>query len=98
MFNYPKAAKLTYYGLHALQQLGQESAGIVASDGKSFRNHRGMGFVIQVFSRDILDGLSGNMTIGHVRYSASGAGLLQNAQPLVFIAKGTWLLLIIETL
>ncbi|MCM2533015.1 amidophosphoribosyltransferase [Neobacillus pocheonensis] len=84
VFNHPKAADLTYYGLHALQHRGQESAGIVASDGKTFRHHRGMGLVSQVFSRKILDGLSGNMAIGHVRYSTSGASLLQNAQPLVF--------------
>src|SRR4051812_14953800 len=83
-FNHPKAADLTYYGLHALQHRGQESAGIVASDGKSFRHHRGMGLVTQVFSRETLDGLNGHMAIGHVRYSTSGASLLQNAQPLVF--------------
>lgn len=84
IFNHPKAADLTYYGLHALQHRGQESAGIVVSDGKSFRHHRGMGLVNQVFSRKTLDGLSGHMAIGHVRYSTSGASLLQNAQPLVF--------------
>lgn len=84
IFNHPNAAQLTYYGLHALQHRGQESAGIVASDGKTFRHHRGMGLVTQVFSRDILEGLKGNMAIGHVRYSTSGASLLQNAQPLVF--------------
>ncbi|KKI90079.1 amidophosphoribosyltransferase [Bacillus sp. SA1-12] len=84
IFNHPKAADLTYYGLHALQHRGQESAGIVVSDGKSFRHHRGMGLVTQVFSRDILNGLSGNMAIGHVRYSTTGMSLLQNAQPLVF--------------
>lgn len=84
VFNHPKAADLTYYGLHALQHRGQESAGIVASDGKKFRHHRGMGLVTQVFNRNILDGLSGNMAIGHVRYSTSGESLLSNAQPLVF--------------
>ena len=84
VFNHPKAADLTYYGLHALQHRGQESAGIVASDRESFRHHRGMGLVTQVFSRKVLDGLKGNMAIGHVRYSTSGASLLQNAQPLVF--------------
>jgi amidophosphoribosyltransferase len=84
IFNHPNAAELTYYGLHALQHRGQESAGIVASDGKSFRHHRGMGLVTQVFSRDTLNGLKGNMAVGHVRYSTSGASLLQNAQPLIF--------------
>ena len=84
IFNHPNAAELTYYGLHALQHRGQESAGIVASDGKTFRHHRGMGLVTQVFSRDTLNGLKGNMAVGHVRYSTSGASLLQNAQPLMF--------------
>jgi amidophosphoribosyltransferase len=84
IFNHPNAAELTYYGLHALQHRGQESAGIVASDGKTFRHHRGMGLVTQVFSRDTLNGLKGNMAVGHVRYSTSGASLLQNAQPLIF--------------
>ncbi|MEM1503670.1 amidophosphoribosyltransferase [Domibacillus sp. 8LH] len=88
VFNHPKAADLTYYGLHALQHRGQESAGIVVSDGKTFRHHRGMGLVTQVFSRDILDGMDGNMAIGHVRYSTSGESLLQNAQPLVFKYSG----------
>ncbi|WNS82265.1 amidophosphoribosyltransferase [Domibacillus sp. DTU_2020_1001157_1_SI_ALB_TIR_016] len=88
VFNHPKAADLTYYGLHALQHRGQESAGIVVSDGKTFKHHRGMGLVTQVFSRDILDGMSGNMAIGHVRYSTSGESLLQNAQPLVFKYSG----------
>jgi amidophosphoribosyltransferase len=84
IFNHPQAANLTYYGLHALQHRGQESAGIVASNGKAFKHHRGMGLVTQVFTRNILDGLKGNMAIGHVRYSTSGESLLQNAQPLVF--------------
>ncbi|MFC3883468.1 amidophosphoribosyltransferase [Bacillus songklensis] len=88
VFNHPKAADLTYYVLHALQHRGQESAGIVVSDGKTFKHHRGMGLVTQVFSRDILDGLCGNMAIGHVRYSTSGESLLQNAQPLVFKYSG----------
>lgn len=88
VFNHPKAADLTYYGLHALQHRGQESAGIVVSDGKTFGHHRGMGLVTQVFSRDILDGMVGNIAIGHVRYSTSGESLLQNAQPLVFKYSG----------
>jgi amidophosphoribosyltransferase len=84
IFNHPKAADLTYYGLHALQHRGQESAGIVASNGKTFNYHRGMGLVTKVFTRDILNNLKGNMAIGHVRYSTSGESLLHNAQPLVF--------------
>lgn len=84
VFNHPKAADLTYYGLHALQHRGQESAGIVVSNGKNFKHHRGMGLVTKVFSRETLDGLTGHMAIGHVRYSTSGESQIQNAQPLVF--------------
>ncbi|HJV47341.1 MAG TPA: amidophosphoribosyltransferase [Bacillota bacterium] len=84
IFNHPKAADLTYYGLHALQHRGQESAGIVVSDGKTFRYHRDMGLVTKVFTRSILDRLKGNMAIGHVRYSTSGESMIRNAQPLVF--------------
>ncbi|RXT15524.1 amidophosphoribosyltransferase [Ammoniphilus sp. CFH 90114] len=84
IFNHPKAADLTYYGLHALQHRGQESAGIVASNGKTFSYHRGMGLVTKVFSRSILDQIQGNMAIGHVRYSTTGESLLHNSQPLVF--------------
>jgi amidophosphoribosyltransferase len=84
IFNHPKAADLTYYGLHALQHRGQESAGIVASDGERFNYHRGMGLVTKVFTREILDQLKGNRAIGHVRYSTTGESLLRNAQPLVF--------------
>lgn len=84
VFNHPKAADLTYYGLHALQHRGQESAGIVVSDRKKLTHHRGMGLVTQVFSRETLNRLKGDMAIGHVRYSTSGESLLQNAQPLLF--------------
>lgn len=90
VFNHPKAAEITYYGLHALLLRGQESTRFVASEG----NHSGltgMGLVTQVFSRDILEGLSGNMTIGHIQYSASGENLLQRHTPLV--ATGTLLLI-----
>ncbi|QKG83469.1 amidophosphoribosyltransferase [Kroppenstedtia pulmonis] len=81
---HPDAAELAYYGLHALQHRGQESAGIVATDGTGFRYHRSMGLVHEVFNRDILEGLKGSTAIGHVRYSTSGESLLTNAQPLVF--------------
>ncbi len=84
VFNHPKAADLTYYGLHALQHRGQESAGIVVSNGKTFSYHRGMGLVTKVFTREILDRLEGEMAIGHVRYSTTGESLLHNSQPLVF--------------
>jgi amidophosphoribosyltransferase len=63
------AARLTYAGLYALQHRGQESAGIVASDGKDFHVHRGLGLVSDVFSGGALDRLAGHIAIGHNRYS-----------------------------
>lgn len=82
VFGHPNAAELTYYGLYALQHRGQESAGIVTSDGRLFRAHKGMGLVSQVFNGEILHGLAGNMAVGHTRYSTTGSSHLRNAQPL----------------
>ena len=82
IYGHANAAELTYYGLYALQHRGQESAGIVASDGKQFRVHRGMGLVPQVFDGDILHRLVGPMAVGHTRYSTTGSSHLRNAQPL----------------
>ncbi|MDP6904787.1 MAG: amidophosphoribosyltransferase [Verrucomicrobiota bacterium] len=79
---HPNAAELTYYGLYALQHRGQESAGIVSSDGKQFFEHKGMGLVPQVFKGDVLHGLVGDMAIGHTRYSTTGSSHIGNAQPL----------------
>jgi len=76
-------ARLTYYGLYALQHRGQESAGIAVSDGRKIVVEKGMGLVSEVFSPDLLAGLQGKMAIGHVRYSTTGSSLLSNAQPLV---------------
>jgi amidophosphoribosyltransferase len=89
IFGHPNAAELTYYGLYALQHRGQESAGIVTSDGKNFRAHRGMGLVPQIFNGDILHQLVGNIAVGHTRYSTTGSSQLKNAQPLtVDCARG----------
>jgi amidophosphoribosyltransferase len=82
VFGHPNAAELTYYGLYALQHRGQESAGIVVSDGRQFREHKGMGLVPQVFNGEILHGLVGRMAVGHTRYSTTGSSHLRNAQPL----------------
>jgi len=78
-----EVARLTYYGLYALQHRGQESAGIAVSDGLSINVHKGMGLVSEVFSDSVVDCLKGKMAIGHVRYSPTGSGLPANAQPLV---------------
>ena len=82
IFGHPNAAELTYYGLYALQHRGQESAGIVTCDGRSFRKHVGMGLVSRVFDGNILHDLVGHMAVGHTRYSTTGSSQLLNAQPL----------------
>ncbi len=89
IIGHPDAALLTYYGLHALQHRGQESAGIVsAEDGELFAK-RGTGLVTEVFDSANLKGLKGTTAIGHVRYSTSGGSGLENAQPLVFNLLGS---------
>lgn len=89
VYGHPNAAELTYYGLYALQHRGQESAGIVTSDGRQLKAHRGMGLVPQVFQGDILQQLAGGMAVGHTRYSTTGSSQLTNAQPLtVNCARG----------
>jgi amidophosphoribosyltransferase len=89
VYGHPNAAELTYYGLYALQHRGQESAGIVTSDGKQFYAHKGMGLVSQVFKGNILHDMVGHLAIGHTRYSTTGSSHLRNAQPLtVDCARG----------
>jgi len=89
IYGHPNAAELTYYGLYALQHRGQESAGIVTSDGRQFRTHKGMGLVSQIFGGNVLHNLVGSMALGHTRYSTTGSSHLRNAQPLtVDCAKG----------
>jgi amidophosphoribosyltransferase len=83
VFGHHDAAKLTYFGLYALQHRGQESAGIVTSTGKSTHEHKGMGLVPEVFDESILNGLHGHIAIGHVRYSTTGSSIVKNAQPFV---------------
>ncbi|MFZ5449758.1 MAG: amidophosphoribosyltransferase [Thermodesulfobacteriota bacterium] len=83
IYGHPEAARLTYFGLYALQHRGQESCGIVAGDGARVRMHRGLGLVPEVFNTAILDQLPGHLAIGHVRYSTTGSTMLINAQPFV---------------
>ncbi|MCX7767037.1 MAG: class II glutamine amidotransferase, partial [Candidatus Sumerlaeia bacterium] len=83
VFNHPEAAKLVYLGLYALQHRGQESAGIVSSDGERIYAHKGQGLVADVFDEASLDKLKGHIAIGHVRYSTTGSNTLENAQPIV---------------
>lgn len=91
VFGHKDAALLTYYGLFALQHRGQESAGIASSngDGKTFKLHKGMGLVSQVFAQENLESIRGTRAIGHVRYSTTGSSTLLNSQPLgVDTARG----------
>lgn len=74
-------ARLIYLGLYALQHRGQESAGIVVSDGMTVRSHKGMGLISDVFKEETLRDMIGTMGIGHVRYSTTGSSMLRNAQP-----------------
>ncbi len=82
VFGNPEAANLTYLGLHALQHRGQESAGIVASDGNQLSFHRSPGLVADIFDEKVLNGLKGDSAIGHVRYSTAGGEDPKNIQPL----------------
>ena len=88
IFGHEDAAKLTYFGLYALQHRGQESAGIVASDGSQVSLHKGMGLVHEVFSEATLQELKGHLTVGHVRYSTTGASNIVNAQPFTATHQG----------
>ncbi|HET8604874.1 MAG TPA: amidophosphoribosyltransferase [Marmoricola sp.] len=74
-------AKLTYYGLYALQHRGQESAGIAVSNGRQILVYKDMGLVSQVFDESTLEALKGHVAVGHARYSTTGASTWHNAQP-----------------
>jgi len=82
ILGHPEAANLTYLGLHGLQHRGQESSGIVSTDGEQLFVHRAMGQVQSSFSSRELAALPGTAAIGHTRYSTSGASHIKNAQPL----------------
>jgi len=84
VFNHPEASRIAYLGLYALQHRGQEAAGIVSSDQGKLIAHRRMGLVGDIFDETTLNGLSGKLAIGQVRYSTSGASHAKNIQPLVF--------------
>ena len=83
IFAHPEAEKLAYLGLHALQHRGQESAGMVTSDGLNLRQHKAMGLVADIFTEDVLSRIRGTLAIGHTRYSTAGDSALLNAQPIL---------------
>ena len=85
VWGHPDAARLTYFGLHALQHRGQEGAGIVSNDNGHLIGHRGLGLLTQVFSDEHeIERLKGDKAIGHVRYATSGSGSVDNIQPFLF--------------
>ncbi|HVP06686.1 MAG TPA: amidophosphoribosyltransferase [Candidatus Acidoferrum sp.] len=89
-----KAAELTYLGLYALQHRGHESTGIVTSDKGVIHLHKGMGQVADVFSsRETLEKLTGDIAIGHNRYSTTGASSLTNIQPFLITNRSSTLAL-----
>jgi len=83
IYAHSEAEKLAYLGLHALQHRGQESAGIVTSDGMTLHVHKAMGLVADIFVEDVLTKLRGTLAIGHTRYSTAGDSALFNAQPII---------------
>ena len=89
---HPDAARLTYFGLYALQHRGQESAGIAVNRDRTIVGHKGMGLVPDVFDVEHMKQLSGTNAIGHVRYSTTGAPKPQNiaTAPMPWPTTATW--------
>ncbi len=83
IFGHPDASNLTYLGLYSLQHRGQESAGIVSSDGKRLYVEKDMGLVADIFSEERIKKLPGHMAIGHNRYSTAGGSFAINIQPIL---------------
>jgi len=83
VYSHPEAETLAYLGLHALQHRGQESAGIVTSNGMALHIHKAMGLVADIFTEKKLAKLRGTLAIGHTRYSTTGDSALLNAQPIM---------------
>jgi amidophosphoribosyltransferase len=83
IYSHPEAETLAYLGLHSLQHRGQESAGIVTSDGMSLHIHKAMGLVADIFTEKKLARMRGTLAIGHTRYSTTGDSALLNAQPIM---------------
>ena len=82
VYGHPDAARMTYWGLYALQHRGQESAGIASADGQEVNDIKGMGLVSEIFTDEVLARLPGHIAIGHTRYSTTGDSALLNAQPI----------------
>jgi len=81
--NHREASTMAYLGLHQLQHRGQESAGVVSSNGERLYLHKAMGEVAEIFTEEVLNKLPGNLAIGHTRYSTAGDSAVLNAQPIM---------------
>lgn len=88
IWNHPSSSELTHLGLFAMQHRGQESAGIVSTDGVDLKIHKDLGLVSEVFEKFDWSKLQGKAAIGHVRYSTTGQNMLANAQPLRADVRG----------
>ncbi|MEW6008828.1 MAG: amidophosphoribosyltransferase [Candidatus Omnitrophota bacterium] len=88
VFDGHQASYLTYLGLYALQHRGEESAGIVSSNGKQVFIYKDMGLVNEVFNPENLKSLKGSLAFGHVRYSTTGSSIVKNAQPIIIEHRG----------
>ncbi|MCE9541887.1 amidophosphoribosyltransferase [Candidatus Kaiserbacteria bacterium] len=82
-------ARISFFGLYALQHRGQESAGVATSDGETVCLHKGMGLVSQVFNEELINGLKGHIGIGHNRYSTAGGSKVKHAQPMLAAGAGS---------
>jgi amidophosphoribosyltransferase len=87
IYNHQTAAQQAFLGLYSLQHRGQESTGILTSDGERIHEHRGMGLVAQVFDEESIAKLNGSIAIGHNRYSTTGNPRFTNIQPLLVDCK-----------
>ncbi len=81
-------ARLSFFGLFALQHRGQESAGIAAANGETICVHKGMGLVSQVFNDELIGSLKGHIAVGHNRYSTTGGSKVKHAQPMLAAGAG----------
>ena len=84
VINVKNASEVMYYGLHSLQHRGQEGCGIISTDIHGLHQVKGLGLVTSVFDEKALLSLKGNSAIGHIRYSTSGGGGIENVQPFLF--------------
>jgi len=83
------AARLSFFGLYALQHRGQESAGIATADGETITVHKGMGLVSQIFNDELIGSLKGHIAVGHNRYSTTGGSKVKHAQPMLAAGAGS---------